>query len=156
MKLKTAVPYLAILIAVLAGFAVADVTHFTETLPPATSAGATPVSNGYDWSLSNGSNAPSSSFKGITNTGTLTQTGAVTQSGGAVTQSTTTMTGGFAPMQVTAATELTLTPTTTGQWIYCTNCANAGSQKGIPCISTGVVVGSFVTVSTNTAVTACQ
>lgn len=30
-------------------------THFTETLPPAASAGAIPVSNGYDWSLSQSS-----------------------------------------------------------------------------------------------------
>jgi hypothetical protein len=33
--------------------------HFTETLPPQAANGAVPVSNGYDWSLSTDTGAPS-------------------------------------------------------------------------------------------------
>jgi len=36
----------------LAGISFASSAHFTETLPPASPAGAVPVANGYDWSLS--------------------------------------------------------------------------------------------------------
>lgn len=60
---------------------------------------------------------------------------------------------------VTAAQELLLTAATTGQMIFCTNCANAGATKGAICVSTGSTnVDQFVTVSTGATASAvvCQ
>lgn len=159
--MKKALMGLGVCAVLASGLAIADVTHFTETLPPQTSSGATPVSNGYDWSLSNGSNAPSATFKGITNTGTLTQTGALTQSGGAVTLSTATLTGGLVLLSQTTTQIASLTASTTGQVIFCSNCvkgnASAGVGLGVICVSTGSTTsGQFILVSSATAITTCQ
>lgn len=55
---------------------------------------------------------------------------------------------------ITKAQELLLTAATTGQFVFCSDCANAGSSKGTVCLSTGSTTqGQFVTVS---SATACQ
>ena len=67
---------------ILSSVSYAAVTHFTETLPPATTAGCIPLSNGYDWSMTCNNpqiaviNLGSTTVAGSTTlTGTLTQTG---------------------------------------------------------------------------------
>jgi len=42
----------SLLVVLISGLSFAASSRFTETLPPASSAGAVAVSNGYDWSLS--------------------------------------------------------------------------------------------------------
>ena len=119
----------------------ADVSHFTETVAPASTIGAVPVSNGYDWSMTTGSNSPPAAFRAITVT-TMTATGPVTLS-------TTTM----LMQQLTLTQVAASSPTIIGQAVWCTNCAAAGG-KGTVCYSTATATAanSFV-LSTGTA---CQ
>ena len=87
---------------------------------------------------------------GATYSGTVTQNGAVTQS-------TTTFTGGLAPMKVTAAQVAALTANTTGQVVFCTNCTAFNNGLGEVCFSTGTTaVNQFVAISSAAAVTACK
>lgn len=95
--------------------------HFTETLPPASAYGSTPVSNGYDYQNSTDSGAPS-----------ITASAPVTLFSRTLTQ-------------INA-----LTPVSTGQILYCSNCVN--SQV---CVSSGVLTGAWVDISSGT-VQHCQ
>lgn len=99
--------------------------HFTDILPPAAAAGNVPISNGYDWNLSNDSSAPSVSF----NSGA-------------------TFRGSIALYSRTIAQLNALTPSTTGQIAYCSDCV----QSAI-CVSSGIVVGSWVGVAVSTGMT---
>lgn len=115
-----------LLIAALAIVALASVAamagHYTETLPPASAYGSTPVSNGYDYQNSTDSGAPS-----IT---------------------------AAAPVSLysrTIAQLNSLTPVTTGQIVYCNNCTIATI-----CVSSGVLTGAWVVVSSTGGVVASQ
>lgn len=75
---------------------VAMAGHFTETLPPAATYGATPVSNGYDWNLSTDSGAP-----------------VITAS------------APIQPWSRTIAQLNALAPAAAGQFVYCSNCVSS-------------------------------
>lgn len=103
------------------------VFHYTETLPPGSPAGGMPVSNGYDWNVTSSTGTVSPSF----NTA-------------------------FTPFVQTIAQISALTPSTTGQVIVISNPAtfNAGTY-GL-CISSGILTGAWVQVSSATAISACK
>jgi hypothetical protein len=73
---------------------------------------------------------------------------------GAVQMSSATASGGFALWNLPLAAINALTPTATGQMVFCTNCTAGGNTGGTVCISTAgfptnTLVGQFI-LSTGT------
>ena len=101
--------------------------HFIDVLPPASATGCTPVSNGYDYNCTTDSGAPA-----------------------------VVLAAPLSPFSRTAAQILALTPTTTGQMVFCSNCSGWNGSKGGVCTSSGVAVGSWIAISSATAVLTCQ
>lgn len=101
---------------VASGLSLAWAGHFTDILPPASASGCVPVSNGYDYNCSGDTSAPAPVYAAPVSLWSRTLT------------------------QIN-----TLTPTTTGQILYCSNCAN--SQV---CVSSGILAGAWVAVSSGT------
>lgn len=131
---------------VMSGLSVVWAGHFTDVLPPAATSGCMPVSNGYDYNCSTDSGAPVPTLNGAT------ITGAVTQSGGVLTTSTQTANGSINLWSRTLAQLQTLTPSTTGQIVYCSNCTSCSVA-----VSSGSTAPyQWVTVSSNTLKTPCQ
>lgn len=109
--------------------------HFTDLLPPASTAGCVPVSNGYDYQCTSDTGST-----GIVATG-------------AMTLSTATFSGSVGLWQRSLTQLSTLTPGTTGQLVYCTNCTS--SQI---CVSSGIGNAAWVAISSgvSNAVNACK
>lgn len=137
------------------GFAGADPSHYTETLPPAVTNGAMPIANGYDWSLTTNSTSPVGQFKGITDTGVFTQAGTYTQASGSMTLTGVTVaisSAVIAPLNLSLTQVQTSTPSFVGQTIFCNNCAASGGA-GTLCVSTTTVspgAGNDFVLSTGT------
>lgn len=90
--------------------------HFTETLPPASTYGASAVSNGYDWQLTTDSGAPSMAVAAP-----------------------------FTLYSRTVAQIRALTPTVVGQMVYCSNCVqSAVCISSNTTLDSYVVVGGTV------------
>lgn len=104
-------------VVLLAGVSYGASAHFTETLPPASPAGAVPVANGYDWSLTTN---PVNSVPGLA-----------------------------IPSWTVAITTTSLMASTTGQLIFCSNCA-ANGGNGTLCVSTGTTATYQFILSTGT------
>lgn len=100
-----------VVIGMIAGAAWAG--HFIDVLPPASTSGCTPVSNGYDYQCSNDSGGPAI-----------------------------VVAAPFALYQRSLTQLSTLTPSTTGQLVYCTNCTS--SQI---CVSSGIGNAAWVAIS---------
>lgn len=109
------------------GVSVARAGHFIDVLPPASAAGCMPVSNGYDYQCTNDTAAPTGVFNGIT-------------------ASTVTATGGIRPGIATKAVLATLTSTTTGQLMICSDCT-----RSYLCVSSGTVAPDSYVVAVETA-----
>lgn len=98
-------------------YSVALAGHFTDILPPASASGCVPVSNGYDYNCSTDSSAPSISAN-----------------------------NGIGLYSRTLAQLQALTPSTTGQIFYCSNC----TQTPV-CVSSGSTAAyQFVGVAAST------
>lgn len=84
--------------------------------------------------------------------GTITANGVTATSGGINT------TGAFTGLLLAKTTlQLqTYVPVGTGQPIFCSNCQTFNGTLGGMCVSTAAVVGSFIQVSSATAVSVCK
>lgn len=63
---------------------------------------------------------------------------------------------GFGVPDASSSTIAALIPLKKGQLVWCNSCIGANASKGVYCTSTATVVGSFILMSSATAVTACQ
>ena len=63
---------------------------------------------------------------------------------------------GIGLLSMTKAAIAALTPTQKGQVVFCSDCSAAMGSKGLLCYSTATVVGSYVQISSLTAVTVCN
>jgi len=87
----------------------------------------------------------------LDNIGNVTAAGTITSNSGAM--------SAFASVGLTPLTTTqisVLVPSQTGQIIDCSNCATFNGGLGGLCISSGTTVGSFIQISSATAVSVCK
>lgn len=124
--------FVALLMGMGSGAIAADPTHYTETLPPQVTTGALPVANGYDWTLSTYSSAPTVKTNALTVTGALTQTGGNLGFQYLVPVSSTVVIGAAAAQIVPSSSYIVISPNLL---------AASSALTGTPTISTATALG---------------